>query len=554
MRKGIFAVTPVLIVVLLLAPTSSKLMAAASKPAPILSGPLAKLDIKDAVIETARGKPKGKLTIAQHFALDPGWLDPLEHIYALTQGTYDYLVHDALIKPMPQGEFTYSLAEHAEMTADFTKAAFRLRAGLKFQDGHPLTTQDVKWTYENYKGVNSKLFHDKLQRIEIVDDRTIIFHFKEPFVEFLDLCNGGISGIGWIVPEHYYKKVGRDGFKANPMGAGPYKFVSQEAGVQMVFEAWEQYWRRSPGVKTIVVRGVTDLTARMAGLQTGELDLAFGMTGKLLPRLMADRNLRWDPNFTGPWWLLFPGYNEPDSPFHDKRVRQAVSLAINRQFLVKQETQAIGIPWGNWISAENRDALRGDGKDLPVPEYNPEKAKHLVAQAGFPNGFDFEWYVPFVPYFDMGERILTDLRAVGVRGKLQVLEGPGFRAKIAQGRKGYPGNRTIVQNIDPRPGGAKANIGVYAVCGSSASFVCEPQIEKLWAKHQASVDLEERDRLIKAIQRILIEEYYFVPIYLNPFVHAVGPRVLPEGDGFHRYWDTLHAPYPWPWEVWEVKE
>jgi peptide/nickel transport system substrate-binding protein len=235
-------------------------------------------------------------------------------------------------------------------------------------------------------------------------------------------------------------------------------------------------------------------------------------------------------------------------------VRQAVSLAINRQFLVKQETQGIGIPWGNWVNQENRDALRGDGKDLPVPEYNPEKAKQLMGQAGFPNGFDFEWYVPFVPYFDMGERILTDLRTIGVRGKLQVLEGPGFRAKMAQGRKGYPGNRTIVQNVGPRPGGAQAEIGVYAVCGGSASFVCEPQIEKLWAKHEASVKPDERDGLIKAIQRILIEEYYFVPIYLNPFVHAVGPRVLPEGDGFHKYWDTLHAPYPWPWEVWEVKE
>ena len=553
MRKGIFAVISVLI--LLLDFTSAKLIAAAaSKPTPILSGPLAKLDIKDAVIETARGKPKGKLTIAQHFALDPGWLDPLEHSYVITQQHYDYLVHDALIKPMPQGEFTYSLAEHAEMTADFTKAAFRLRPGLKFHDGHPLTTQDVKWTYENYKGVNFKLFHDKLQRIEIIDDRTIIFHFKEPFVQFLDLYNGGLSGIGWIVPGHYYQKVGRDGFKANPMGAGPYKFVSQEAGVQMVFEAWDEYWRRSPGVKTIVVKGITDLTARMAGLQTGELDLAYGMTGKLLPRLMADRSLRWDRNFTGPWWLLFPGYNEAGSPFHDKRVRQAVSLAINRQFLVKQETQGIGIPWGNWVNQENRDALRGDGKDLPVPEYNPEKAKQLMGQAGFPNGFDFEWYVPFVPYFDMGERILTDLRTIGVRGKLQVLEGPGFRAKMAQGRKGYPGNRTIVQNVGPRPGGAQAEIGVYAVCGGSASFVCEPQIEKLWAKHEVSVKPDERDGLIKAIQRILIEEYYFVPIYLNPFVHAVGPRVLPEGDGFHRYWDTLHAPYPWPWEVWEVKE
>jgi len=249
---------------------------------------------------------------------------------------------------------------------------------------------------------------------------------------------------------------------------------------------------------------------------------------------------------------MFPGYNEPGSPFHDKRVRQAVSLAVNRQFLVQQETQGIGKPWGNWISPENRDALRGDGKDVPVPEYNIEKAKQLMAQAGFPDGFEFE-YTPFPPYFDMGERILTDLRAIGIRGKLQVLEGPAFRAKIGQGRKAYAGNRTIVQNIDPRAGGAKANLAVYAVCGSTASFVCEPQIEALWTKHQASLDVVERERLVKRIQKILLDEYYFVPIYWNPFVHAVGPRVLPEGQGFHRYWDTLNAPYPWPWEVWEVR-
>jgi peptide/nickel transport system substrate-binding protein len=553
MRKGILAVISVL--VLLSTPTSGKVMAAAaaSKSTPILSGPLAKLDIKDAVIETARGKPKGKLTIAQHFALDPGWLDPLEHIYALTQGTYDYLVHDALIKPMPQGEATYSLAEHAEMTADFRKAAFRLRPGLKFHDGQPLTTADVKWTYENYKGSHVKIFREKLEQIQIVDDRTIVFHFKGPFLEFMELYNGGVSGIGWVIPKHYYEKVGREGFKARPLGAGPYKFVSQQAGVQMEFEAWEEYWRRTPATKTIVVKGIRDNAARLAAMQTGELDLAFGMTGKVFSQVMADKNLRWVPNFTGPWWLMFPGYNEPESPFHDKRVRQAVSLAINREFLVRQETDGVGKVWGNWVSPENRDALKGDGKDLPVPEFNVEKAKQLLAQAGFPNGFEFEWFVPFVPYFDMGERILTDLRAVGIRGKLQSLEGPAFRAKIGQGRKGFPGNRTIVQNIDPRPGGAKANVGLYAVCSSPSSLVCEPHIEKLWARHQATTDLEERDRLIKSIQRTLIEEYYFVPIYWNPFVHAVGPKVLPEGKGVERYWDTLHAPYPWPWEVWEVK-
>jgi peptide/nickel transport system substrate-binding protein len=528
--------------------------AASATSTSILSGPLAKLDIKDAEIEAVRGTSKGRLIIAQHYALDPGWLDPLEHQAAATQQVYDYLVHDAMIKPMPQGLNTYSLAERAEMTADFTKAAFRLRQGLKFHDGHPLTTKDVQWTYENYKGVNFKIFQDKLERIEIVDDYTIIFHFKEPFVEFIDLYNGGSTGIAWILPQHYYQRVGREGFIGRPLGAGPFRFVSQEAGVQMIFEAWEEYWRRTPAAKTIIVKGVRDPASRLAGLQTGELDLAFGMTGKPLNTVMADRNLRWDPNLTAPWWLAFPGYAEPDSPFHDKRVRQAVSLAINRKFLALQETQGLGIPWGNWIGPEYSGALRGDGTDLPVPEYSPDQAKQLLAQAGSPKGFTFDWYVPWVPYFDMGERILTDLGAVGVRGKLQVLEGPAFRAKLGQGRQGYPGNRTILQIIGSRPGGAKDTVSVHAVCGGSASFVCEPKIEELWAKHQGSTDLEERDQLIKAIQRILIEEYYFVPIYINSFVHAVGPRVLPAGDDFHRYWDTPQAGYPVPWEVWAVKE
>jgi peptide/nickel transport system substrate-binding protein len=526
----------------------------AQQAAPILSGPLAKLDIKAAQIETKRGTPSGTLTVAQHFGLDPGWVNPVTHSYVLTQVQYDYFLHDALIKSMPQGVLTYSLAEHAEMSADFKQAAFRLRAGLKFQDGTPLTTADVKWCYENFKGAYAKIFHDKLDNIKVVDDRTIIFNFKEPFLDFMALYNGGVSGIGWIIPHKYYEKVGSDGFKNKPIGAGPFKFVSQQAGSQFHFEAWDGYWRRAPGVKTVIVKGIRDPASRLAGLQTGELDLAYGMTGKLLPRVMKDKKLRWDENFTAPWYLLFPGYGEKDSPFHDKRVRQAVSLAVNRAFISKRETQGIGIPWGNWINAGNPDALKGDGSELPVPEYNPEKAKKLLAEAGYPNGFDFEWYVPFVPYFDMGERVLVDLRAVGIRGKLEVLEGPAFRAKMGRGRKAYPGNKTIVQNVDPRPGGAAASIRVFAVCGSKSSFVCEPEIEKLWKKHEASTDPEVRKEALDKIQHLIVENYYIVPIYLNPFVHAIGPRVLPEGDkGFHHYWDTLNAPYPWPWEVWQVK-
>src|SRR5215471_18451766 len=218
---------------------------------PILAGPLAPLDIKDAEVATVRSTPKGTLSIGLHFGIDPTWVDPLEY-YGPAFHFY-YLMHDALIKPMPQGEFTYSLAEHAEVSADFTRAAFRLRPGLKFQDGRPLTTADVKWTYENYRGLNFKPLQDKLDRIEIVDDRAIVFHFKGPFVDFLDLYNGSGSGAGWIVPKHYYERVGKEAFNARPMGAGPFKFVSQEAGVRVSVEAWDEYWRRPPGVKFINV-------------------------------------------------------------------------------------------------------------------------------------------------------------------------------------------------------------------------------------------------------------------------------------------------------------
>src|SRR5262245_10429684 len=146
MRRGMFAGLAVLGLWLVVIGGQATTLAAE----PILPGLLAKLDIKDAEIEAVRGTPKGILTIGMHFALDPGWLDPLEHIPAITQQHYDYLVHDALIKPMPRGELTYSLAEHGEVAADFTKAAFGLRPGLAFRDGQPRTTAEVQLPSEKY--------------------------------------------------------------------------------------------------------------------------------------------------------------------------------------------------------------------------------------------------------------------------------------------------------------------------------------------------------------------------------------------------------------------
>ena len=290
--------------------------AAPSTSTAILSGPLAKIDIKTAEVDAVRRTPQGKLIIAQHYALDPGWLDPLEHQAAATQLVYDYLVHDAMIKPMPQGLHTYSLAEQAELTADFTKAAFRLRPGLTFHDGHPLTAKDVKWTYENYKGVNFKIFQDKLERIGSSTTARSFFISRNRLWSSSTSTTAAVRVLFGSCRSTTTSRWEGRGSSPAPWVLGHSSSSARKPGVEMLFEAWEDYWRRAPAAKTIVVKGIRDPASRLAGLQTGELDLAFGMTGKLLPRLLADRKLRWDPNLTAPWWLAFPGYAEPDSPFH----------------------------------------------------------------------------------------------------------------------------------------------------------------------------------------------------------------------------------------------
>ena len=237
---------------------------------------------------------KGKIILAWHAGLASRWLDPQEHDGTATPDNFLTAIHDALIKN--QGTELYNhpaLAEHFMVAADSKSATFTLRKGIKFHNGEPVTPQDVKFSYENYRGAKADVFKKKTERVEIVDDRTIRFFFKEPFLDFAILFGtANVAGAGWVVPEKYYKQVGADAFKQKPIGAGPYRLVRHEPGVKIEMEAFDGYYR-PVNVKQLVMTSVPEAATRVAMLERGEADIIYFVPGELITRSESFRASCW---------------------------------------------------------------------------------------------------------------------------------------------------------------------------------------------------------------------------------------------------------------------
>ena len=337
---------------------------------------------------------------------------------------------------MPGKTFAPSLAESYEIAPDSKSATFKLRQGIKFHDGKPVTVEDVKFTFEKYRGANAGVLKEKTAAIETPDDRTVKFVFKEPFFDFLTIYGSPSSGAGWIVPKAYYEQVGPNGFKQKPIGAGPYKFVKQQAGTEIELEAFTDYWRKPPNVKTIIMRGIPEVSTRLAGLQTGEIDVANQMTGDLLETIRKDPNLRLVPIKAGPIWLEPMSFDTPDSPLKDIKVRQAISLAIDRKAFNDAEMGGLGALEGNWIPSDWPGALTRD-----TPPYDLAKAKQLLAEAGVANGFEVSQITPLPPYASFAERVVGNLRSIGVNTKVNIMERGAFYEALAPGPEPVEGVR-----------------------------------------------------------------------------------------------------------------
>jgi len=224
-------------------------------------------------------EPSGTVTWGVHVTLATRWLDTGDTDAEITPFMVMYALHDALVKPMPGGLNTPSLAESWSMSKDGRTWEFVLRQGPKFHNGEPVTAEDVKFSFERYRGAAAPLFKTRVREVQVMDARRVRFVLTEPWPDFMTFYGTSASGAAWIVPKRYVEKVGEDGFRRAPVGAGPYKFVSFQPGIELVLEAFEGYWRKTPSVKRVVMRSLPEASTRAAALKRGEVDGAYFFNG-----------------------------------------------------------------------------------------------------------------------------------------------------------------------------------------------------------------------------------------------------------------------------------
>jgi peptide/nickel transport system substrate-binding protein len=470
----------------------------------------------------AAAAPDGEVTWAIHVTLAPTWFDPAETPSVITPFMVLYALHDALVKPLPGAPMAPSLAESWTMSKDGLAYDFILRKGVKFHNGDPVTADDVKFSLERYKGGGASTLKARIAGVDVVDPGRVRIRLKQPWPDFMTFYGTPATGAGWIVPKKYIEKVGDDGFKKAPIGAGPYKFVSYTPGIQMVFEANETYWRKVPSVKRLVLRSVPDESTRLAMLKRGEADIAYAVRGPLAEELRRTPGLTLKsgvPTFTE--WIVFIEQWDTKSPWHDRRVRLAANLAIDRKAISDAEYLGFARPASSIIPRDFQFYWAAP----PYP-FDPAQARKLLAEAGYPRGFDAGEIACDAVYAPTIEAVINNFRAVGITAKLRPLERAAFYQ--ADQEKSF---KKLVRPGSAAGGNAATRLEAFVITGGIRAYGGYPDIDGLFREQANEVDAKKREALLHKIQQLMHERVMFAPLLEPAFLSGVGPRLDQSGYG-----------------------
>jgi peptide/nickel transport system substrate-binding protein len=473
-------------------------------------------DTGGAEAETESGPREGG-TIIVGLQAEPTTLDS-QQISDYNSHRAAYGIYDALLRFKEEStEVEPGLAESWEISEDGLVYTLKLRQGVKFHDGTDFNAEAAKFNLERQIDA-SHPFHDTgefpyaeftwgtVASVVAVDDYTVQITLKEPFAPFLNhLAMHPAAMVSPAAIEQY----GRD-ISTNPVGTGPFKFVSWTPGVEVILEKNPDYWRGAPYVDRVIYRPIIEDQARLTEFEAGGVNFIVNVPPDDLPRLKED------PNFTvveqagmHTWWVAF---NQAKEPFNDTRVRQALNYAVNKRAIVDNLLKGTGVLAVNPLPP----VVWSYTDDLQTYDYDPEKAKELLAEAGYPDGFPCNFWVPesgsgMQQPVAMGTAIQADLKAVGVECEIQTFEWGTYLDKVIVppeeaeydlfemswiGDNGDPDNHLYIllsgEQFPPQ--------------GYNMGFYHNTEVDALLAEARTTLDRDRRTELYQEAQKLIAQD------------------------------------------------
>jgi peptide/nickel transport system substrate-binding protein len=434
-------------------------------------------------------------------------------------------VYDALVLMGPDGKLEPMLAESWTMLDDVTWQ-FKLRRGVKFHNGETFNAEAVRFTLERLLAEQRNPFLNTIQqvdRVEIVDEYTVNILTKKPY----PLLPHRLAMAAVIQPPKYTAEKDDAFLATNPVGTGPYKFVEWKRGDRLTIEANPDYWRGAPTVKTIVFKPIPEESTRVAALKTGESTLIVNVAPDKAKELSESQDTKVLEIAVGPH-LLFIFRTDLAGPISDPKVRQAINYAVDKESIIKN----LLLGYGEVLQGQPSSAsIFGFSPDVKAFPYDPDKAKKLLAEAGYPDGLEITFDTPQGRYTkdrEVAEAVIGQLAKVGIRGKLDTIEWAVWMERNS--KKTF--NEIFLVGW------------TFQVLDMDDSFMT--QWPTYWANPEASrrmeearfnVRPEERTRLYREIASSMVEDPPALFLYLQKTLYAHRSNVKFEPwDEFVRFW------------------
>ena len=475
--------------------------------------------------QTTTAEPAGEVLIAWHITLAPAWFDPSTAPPQIAPFALLYALHDALVRPLPGQRVGSSLAESWKESPDGLTYEFKIRKAVKFHNGEPVTAEDVKFSFERYKGAGAKELQARVAKVDAVDPTIVRFHLKAPWPDFMTFYGTSATAARLVVPKKYMTQVGEEGFRKHPIGAGPFRFVSHTPGVEVVLEAVPTYWRHAPYVKRVIMKSVPEGTTRVAMLKKGEADIAYALDGEDAENVRRDGRLTLVPSkHASIYWIDMPEQWDPKSPWADKRVRLAAIYALDRKAINNVACLGYCPPTSVIVPRVMEFALQTESAP-----YDPAKARQLLAEAGYPKGFDAGDFTPIPPFVTVAETAGNFLSAVGIRTKMRTMERATFLTAWREKKL-----RGIFLAGSGSSGNAASRVESFIYSKGSYAYGGYPDIDDLFQQQARERDPKRREALLHQIQQLTIDRAMFIPVMDYRTLRGVGPRIAEHAL------DTLH--------------